>query len=341
MARSPAKQPRKLQARPPLSADKRVPHAYVANLVSDGELRRFVSANGSGEAAASWVAGRQLAVITFHQLEVAGMSRTAIAGLARRGLLHRRHRGVYLFGHSTPLPGAIELAAVLACGEGAVVSHRSAAALLGIAAPPGDGVEVTVVQRSCRSRQALRVHNVERLDPRDHGLWHGIPTTSPARTLVDFAHQATPDERERAIAEACALKLVTEAELGAAADRAPNHAGVAAIRAELRREGGPQWTQSEGERRMLRLLRAARLPLPRTQAWIAGWPADFAWLEKRLIVEVDGYQFHGTRRAFERDRRRDQAHIAAGFRVIRVTFRQLDEEPMVVAVTIARALGAG
>jgi very-short-patch-repair endonuclease len=170
-------------------------------------------------------------------------------------------------------------------------------------------------------------------------LRRGIPVTSPARTLVDFAGQSTPDELERAIAEAFALRMVNETELRAAADRAPNHAGVAAMRAQLRREGGPRWTQSEGERRMLELLRSARLPLPKTQEWIAGWPADFAWLDQRLIVEVDGYQFHGHRAAFERDRRRDQAHIAAGYTVIRVTWRQLTEEPLVVVATIARALG--
>jgi very-short-patch-repair endonuclease len=90
---------------------------------------------------------------------------------------------------------------------------------------------------------------------------------------------------------------------------------------------------------MLTLIRKAGLPPPRTQISIAGWPADFLWAEQRLIVEVDGYSFHSGRRAFERDRRRDQAHIAAGYRVIRVTWRQLTEEPLLIIATIARALG--
>ena len=88
------------------------------------------------------------------------------------------------------------------------------------------------------------------------------------------------------------------------------------------------------------LLRQANLPSPVTQHWVAGYPADFAWPERRLIVEVDGFRFHSHRRAFERDRKRDQAHVLAGYRVIRITWRQLDEEPLSVVATIATALSA-
>jgi very-short-patch-repair endonuclease len=180
---------------------------------------------------------------------------------------------------------------------------------------------------------------VGHLDKGDQGLCRGIPITAAARTLLDLASEASADELGRAIAEAHALGLTTEADLRAAAERAPKRAGAAALNAELRREGGPQWTESEGERRMLALIRKAGLPPPRTQIRIAGWPADFLWPNQRLIVEVDGYPFHSGRRAFERDRRRDQAHIAAGYTVIRVTWRQLTEEPLTAVATIARALG--
>lgn len=158
------------------------------------------------------------------------------------------------------------------------------------------------------------------------------------RALLDFAAEADPGELEAAIAEGCALERVSESELVAAADRVPKRAGVAALRAELRREGGPQWTRSEAERRMLRLVREARLPRPVTNRRVEGWPADFLWQHQRLIVEVDGYRFHSHRAAFERDRKRDAAHVLAGYRVIRVTWHQLCEEPVAVAVTIARAL---
>ncbi len=286
----------------------------------------------------AWIARRQLGLVTVSQLGRAGLSRTQIESRARRGRLHRIHRGVYLVGHSVPPPGSRELAAVLACGADSFLSHRAAAALWGLARHQAAEVDVTVVRGRSRSRSAIAVHRVKELHPDDQAEANGIPVTAPARTLLDFASQATASELEQGIAEAYALELVTEPELRAAIARSPLRPGASALIVELNREGGPQWTQSEGERRMLRLIREAGLPLPTTREWIAGWPADFAWLDERLIVEVDGYRFHRSRRAFERDRRRDQAHTAAGYRVIRVTWRQLTEEPLAVAVTIARAL---
>ncbi len=237
------------------------------------------------------------------------------------------------------VPGAQELAAILACGPGTVISHRSAAALWGLAGSFSDEVEVTVVGRRSRSRQGLRVHRVDGLDARDRRLRRGIPITAPARTLLDYGARAQPDELERAIAEASALRLVTESQIQGALERSPRRPGAAALRAELGRERGPQWTRSEGERRMLRLLREARLPQPLSNVRIEGWPVDFLWPEYKLIVEVDGYVFHSHRRAFERDRPRDAAHVSAGYVVIRLTWRQLKEEPLVVVATIARALG--
>jgi very-short-patch-repair endonuclease len=235
------------------------------------------------------------------------------------------------------LPGGRELAAALACRG--LVSHRSAAALWGFAQAGEAYPQVTVVGRGCRSRHEIRVHRVKQLGSRDRRLLRGIPITAAARTLVDFAGEATPDELERAMAEAYARKLVTEGELRAAADRAPKHAGTAALRAQLRREAGPRFTRREGERRMLKLLRDARIPQPLTNTRVAGFETDFFWPDHKLIVEFDSYQFHGHRAAFERDRKRDAAHVLAGYRVLRVTWRQLTEEPLAVVATIARALG--
>jgi very-short-patch-repair endonuclease len=313
--------------------------AYIAKLVSPRELWEFVQANGGGDLAVAWVAARQLGLITTSQLEALGIGPGLIAVRLNRGTLHRVHRGVYLVGHSVLLPGALELAGVLACGPGSVVSHGSAAALWGLAPHPADEVRVTVVGRDRRSRPGLSVHRVRHLDPRDRGHRNGIPVTAPARSLLDFAADAGSDELERAIAEARARDLLSDSELRAAIGRAPQRAGAGRLRAELERERGPQWTQSEGERRTLRLLREARLPQPLTNVRVEGWPVDFLWPEHKLIVEVDGYAFHSHRRAFERDRRRDAAHVSAGYVVIRITWRQLKEEPLVVVATIARALG--
>ncbi len=323
----------------PLWRHKRVEDAYVAKLVSPAEIFGVVGRFGGGDRVVAWIAARQLGLVTVPQLLLAGLTRTGIQVRVRQGRLHRIHRGVYGAGHSVSPPGARQLAAVLACGKDTFVSHRAAAALLGLARDPAAHVDVTAVSRGCRSRSGIVVHYVPSLDPADRSEKDGIPITSAARTVLDFASQATADEYERAIGEAYALELVTRDELRAAIERSPYRPGVGRVHAELDREGGPRWTQSEAERRMLRLISEARLPVPKTQEWIAGWPTDFAWLEQRLIVEVDGYKFHRSRRAFERDRKRDAAHVLAGYRVIRVTWRQLTEEPLAVAVTIARALG--
>jgi very-short-patch-repair endonuclease len=228
---------------------------FVARLVSlDAICALSHRTNAAGrtpdaDRVASWIAGQQLALITTAQLDACGLGRNAIAGRVRRGLLHRVHQGVYLFGARAFPPGTREFAAILACGSAALITHRSAAALYGL---------------------------TTRLDAR--------------------------------------------------------------LRAELDRAGGPAWTRSEAERRMKLLLRQAGLPSPLTNRKIAGYQADFVWPAQRLIVEVDGYQFHGHRRAFERDRKRDAAHVLAGYRVIRVTWRRLADEPMAVAVMIGQAL---
>jgi very-short-patch-repair endonuclease len=168
----------------------------------------------------------------------------------------------------------------------------------------------------------------------------GIPITSPARTVLDFAAEASSDELERGIAEAYALRLTNEGELKRTIERNPHRAGVAALNAELRREGGPAWTRLEGERRMKLLIRQAQLPPPVVNVKVAGYAADFLWPAERLIVEVDGYRFHGHRQVFERDRRRHAAHVLAGYRVIRITWRRLTGEPLAVAAIIAGALSA-
>ena len=227
---------------------------------------------------------------------------------------------------------------MLAFGGLTVVSHRSAVALWGLAAAPADVVEVTVVGCVRRHRKGIGVHCVPHLHPAERTLYNGIPITSPARALLDFASEAEGDELERAIGEAYALKLTTERQLRRTIARNPHRTGVAALRAELDREGGPAWTRSQAERRMKALLRKARLPIALVNRRVAGFEADFLWPDCKLIVEVDGYQFHGHRQAFEHDRKRDAAHALAGYMVIRVTWIQLTREPMAVAVTIARAL---
>lgn len=314
---------------------------YFAKIVSLAEVCDVSAAEGSPDRTASWVAAQQLGLITTSQANAAGLTYRALATRSKNGLLHRVHHGVYLHGQPTFLPGARELATVLACGgEHAWVSHLAAGSLFTVVGGEASTVDVTVVGHGGRKRAGIRIHRVAALHEADRGHFRGIPIVSPARALLDIAAIVTADELERAIAEAYALRLTTEAAINATIARNPYRTGVARLRAELEREGGPAWTQREAERRTKLIVRRAGLPQPRTQYWVAGYPADFCWPEQRLIVEVDSFQFHGHRRAFERDRKRDQVHVLAGYRVIRITWRQLDEEPLLVAATIAAALSA-
>ena len=314
------------------------PDAYVARVASLAEIWHVVQGGAGPDAAVAWVADRQLGLITTPQLHTAGVRRGSLEWRLETGALHRRHRGVYLVGHRVAVPGADELAAVLAYGEGAFISHRSAAALWGLARAPGGEVDIVMVERNCRSRGEIHVQRVQRMPGADRDSRRGIPVTSPARTVIDFAASTGRDEAERAIAEACALKLTNERQILAAIDRGPTRAGVAQVRAILGQSGGPKRTRSDGERAMLRLVRAARLPVPQTNAPLLGFNADFLWPAERVIVEVDGYDVHSHRAAFERDHRRDIVHKNAGYEVLRFTMRQLEDETLYVAAVIARAL---
>jgi very-short-patch-repair endonuclease len=306
-------------------------------VVSVATILGLVHTGAGADMVVAWIAARQLGLITAEQLIAAGVGRGSIRWRLANGTLHRVFRGVYLVGHPVPAPGAFEFAAVLACGDGTAVSHRSAAGLWRLGPPARDEVEVTVAGRDCRPRPGLRVHQVEELSPLDRTTKQGIPLTAPARTVIDYASTTGANEAERAIAEAFALKLVTEPQLLAAIDRAPHRAGVACVKAILGQPGGPKRTRSGGERAMLQLVRAAGLPEPRTNHPVAGYNADFFWPEVGLIVEVDGGPFHRPRPAFERDHRRDIAHKAAGYEVLRVSGQQLDQEPVYIATVIARA----
>jgi very-short-patch-repair endonuclease len=273
------------------------------------------------------------------ELLSAGVSRHVVDRRARDGDLHRVHRGVYLVGHEAQAQLAAEHAALLACGEHALISHRSAAHLWGMIEERPEDVEVTLVGRRCRRKSGVRIHSVARIDPRDVGQRGGVSLTSPARTLVDVASQAGEEETARAVAQARVKGLLRDADLQGALERSRGRPGAQTIRALLRREREPALTRSEAELRLRQLIGAARLPLPGSNARVSGYEVDLLWAAQRLVVEVDGFRFHGHRAAFERDRRRDATLVAAGYRVIRVTWRQITEEPLAMVASLGQALG--
>jgi very-short-patch-repair endonuclease len=315
-------------------------HAYLPKVVSSAAICRHKHAGEGREATISWIAAQQLGLVTTEQLRLAGIERGAVGHRVKIGRLHPLHRGVYLVGHPVPHPNVPLLAAVLACGEHVCISHGSAVALWDLVRTPGSDVDVTAIGWNCKSRSGIRVHRVAELHALDRRIRSGIQVTAPARSLLDFAGAASDEEARRAIAEARVRRLLRPGELEAAADRAPRRTGTARIRALLNHEGEPALTRSDAERRMLVLVREAQLPPPRTNARVLDLEVDFLWAEQRLVVEVDGYAFHSSARSFERDRKRDAILEAAGYRVMRVTWKQLIEEPIAVAVRIAQALHA-
>jgi very-short-patch-repair endonuclease len=195
--------------------------------------------------------------------------------------------------------------------------------------------EITLASQR-RTRADLVVHRSTTLAPEDIRHRAGLALTSPLRTLLDLATVEPAASLERAVAEALVLRLV---EARAIRDAAA-HPGAKRLRAAL---DGPDAapSHSELERMMLRLIRDAGLPQPQTQTLIAGHRADFAWPERRLIVEVDGWAAHGHRLAFERDRARDLAHTLAGWTVVRFTHRQVTTRPLEVASRLAVLLTRG
>jgi very-short-patch-repair endonuclease len=295
-----------------------------------------VAVRGRGDEEVGRIASLQRGRVTRDQLVAAGLTRGAIRHRVKHGRLHERHPSVYFVGHEAEQPLGAEMDAVLFLAGFGVLDHGSASKIWGFYTPPDPGVTLTTVGRNIRSRPGLTTHRAHTLDPRDIRLRAGLPVTAPARTILDLAGELPIEELERAITEARVQRLVTDDELRAAARRAPGKKGAAVLRRLL--EAGPAYTRSKAERLMLRLLRAAQLPRPLTNIKLCGYNADFFWREQGLIVETDGYQFHSDRRAFERDRKRDQVHVAAGYRVIRVTWMQMQNEPFAVIARIAQAL---
>jgi very-short-patch-repair endonuclease len=239
-------------------------------------------------------------------------------------------------GHEAFAPHAREAAALLAVGEQTVVSHLSAAVLWGLAAAGAHDIDVMVIGRRPRRRPGLHLHYASTLDLRDIRRLHGLPVTAPARTLFDLAATGYP-QLDRAFGDAHAQRLVTAREIEDLLERAGPRAGTRALRA-LQTDNASGFTRSEAERLLRALLRSANLPTPRFNARIAGYEVDAVWPDRRLVVEVDGYAYHGHRAQFERDRRKDLALTAAGYRVIRVSWRQLTQEPFALIAVISSAL---
>ena len=314
------------------------PYDWGTEVTPRGIVRdvRAITSDRKDRAVAA-VASRQYGVITREQLNACGLSDSAIGTRVRQYWLHRVHRGVYAVGHTAPTVLQREMAAVLAAGRDAVLSHQSAGYLWGLIDEPVGAAHVTLTSGSCR-KPTIAGHHSRSLPPADRTVRWGIPVTTVARTMIDLADAGDDADLEQMLAEARVMKLVTEGQLRQALRRSRGRRGAGRIREVLDRAHGPSLTRSEAERRFLALVRAARLPEPRVNTLVGGFEVDFYWPVDALVVEIDGFAFHSSRRSFERDRVRDAALTGRGIRVMRVTWRQLSEEPEAVVARLAAAL---
>jgi very-short-patch-repair endonuclease len=309
---------------------------------SDCGIRRVIHAQSHTQLAdrlISELAGRQHGVVARFQLLAASATREQIAVRLKAGRLHELHRGVYLVGSEARPPHAHEAAALLAYHPSAVLSHRSAASIWNLLPYPATApVWLTIPPERSATRPRIKAMRAA-LPRRDTRRRHGMPLTSPPRTILDIAALfADPYELERIVAEASFRKLATEAELRDQLERNAGRRGSRRLRAVLDLPGGPHRTRSPAERQLLRLLRERGINGYEVNARVAGFEVDFLWRDARLAVEVDGFDAHSGRIAFERDRLKVAKLRAAGISVMPVTGRRIRDDPHGVAERLLAAL---
>jgi very-short-patch-repair endonuclease len=285
------------------------------------------------------LATRQHGAVATRQLRALGLTTQAISQRVGAGRLHRIHHGVYAVGHRVLTVRGRWMAAVLACGPDAVLSHASAAALWDLRRSAAAYTDVTVPRTGGRKRPGIRIHRPRRL-PRDEVTTRdGIPVTTPARTILDMAALLTRSRLEHLLDQAEIRELTDYRSLDAIARAHSGHHGAAKLqRAIATHYAGTNLTRSDLEILFKALCRQHALPEPRVNQTIAGKEVDFLFPAQRLIVETDSWRYHKTRHAFENDRARDVVTSLAGYRTLRFTDRRLERQPQTVAAAIAAIL---
>jgi Transcriptional regulator, AbiEi antitoxin len=293
------------------------------------------------------LAARQHGVLSHAQLREHGMSASAIGRAAQSARLHRIFPGVYALGHLPSDPQALLMAATLACGPGAVVSHRSAAAMLGLLDRGPVSIDVIAPGKRGLKIDGIHVHLVRPLRRHETGTVADIPCTSPARTLVDVAGQVGLRTLRSCFERAAARRILDIAAVEAA--MTSGRPGMPTLRALLEewRPVAPiaatQRLKSPLEAMILPLLGKRGLPAPRANAPVdlveGRIEVDFLWAEQRFVLEADSRDFHATDVAFERDRWRDRELMRVDYSSLRVTRIQAENEAEAIAATIARRLG--
>lgn len=291
---------------------------------------------GDPDAAVAELARRQHGVVTREQLLRLGLGTDAVSYRCRRKRLFRVHLGVYALGRPPSLPLERAAAAVLACGPGAALSHQSAFTLWVFTNKWSFPLHVTSATR--RKRPGITTHEAPGLQPADVRTQLGIRATSPARTLLDCAPELPERRLHRTAADARRAGLLHPASILDVTERFPHHPGSALMRAILTELRNP--TRSEFEQAFLVFCRAHQLPTPLVNTHVAGHEVDAFFPEHRLIVELDGWDFHRDRHNFEEDRERDADALAAGLSTLRVTWPRMITRGAREAARLKRILEA-
>jgi very-short-patch-repair endonuclease len=305
-------------------------------------VSRKIIVSGSRDARVAAIAAQQRGRVARRQLLAGGLTAGQIHHLLRSDRLFRMLSGVYAVGSPAPVALGRETSALLAVREGALLSHITAARLWGLlpaGSAPDEPVHVMVDDGWIPHVRGVRGHHSRILAPRDRCVRDRLAVCAPARVLLDLAPELDARSLGRAIDEGRLQNILVAGDLAELLDRAGGHPGAGALRAVLAAadlDAGV--TESEAERRLRSLLVDADLARPQRNAWVTGYRLDSFWPDARLAVEVDGYRVHSLRSRFEGDRTRDARLDTAGVKVLHVTWRQMEREPLAVIARIAAAL---
>ena len=282
------------------------------------------------------LAGRQHGVVARRQLLALGFNSREIEHRICRGRLHLVMRGVYAVGWPQLTARRRWMAAVLACGDGAALSHRSAAALWGIAKERPGRIDVSVRRRSELKRPGLKIRARAKLAPTRIAAKDGIPVTEIVQTLVDLATELPPRRLERAVNEADKRDLIDPEALRAALNDHAGQPGAPAL-GNLLDKRTFRLSDSDLEVLFRPIPASAGLPPPLSKQIVNGWEVDFHWPKLGLVIETDGLRYHRTASTQTRDARRDRAHALAGMTSLRFTHYEVKHEPAQVQHELRRA----
>jgi very-short-patch-repair endonuclease len=333
-------QPHKASERTGLCASEQENRVEKIKAPIRGSLCAFEHPRRHGDAELTRLADRQHRCLHRRQLLAGGLGRAAIAGRLQRGLLTSVYRDVYLWRADTADAMSLAMATALHLRGDAILSGPFAAWVWKLADEQPSVITATAV-RFARARTGTTIHRVASVDRADIRWRRGLPCTAPARTLIDYAATADPLEAESALAKVRRSGLASDRQVQEALDRLPrNHPGVPIVRHLLSLAPGElSLTKSRYERKLRMMIAAAGLPAPTSNHGVEGVESDLVWVDRKLIIEFDGWETHKSK--VHADKARDARLIAAGWRVLRLTADRVDREPLLVIAQIARALFAG